>query len=136
MVRHAPIIAFRATPTSSMRSTLNDDSRSEEFEDPLISGLRLVTPGSVVARNPPLSRCSDAVPLIPPLPNWLMLTFAAKCNSWQHAAAAAHCSCFARPILPVTMAERSKFFCALCEKDCLFLSKYERHVNSASHLYQ
>lgn len=31
------------------------------------------------------------------------------------------------------MAERSKFFCAVCEIECHFLSKYERHIKSARH---
>ncbi len=31
------------------------------------------------------------------------------------------------------MAEHSKYFCNVCKKEYHFLSKYERHLSSASH---
>ena len=34
------------------------------------------------------------------------------------------------------MADRSRFFCSLCEKDCYFRSKFDRHLRSTCHKLQ
>ena len=41
-----------------------------------------------------------------------------------------------RIFLNKKMADRSTFFCSLCEKDYYFRSKFDRHLRSASHKLQ